>query len=386
MLPEAMDYAADLQTDRPGSLLPPLALSILAHLLLALLFVARLLHAPEPASAPFQVEILQPQSAPRTASKSQSPQAQPAAPAAEPKVAPPKTQIVSPPDSPAETPDKARLLSDRDSRAIEEMIKRGEPAPPAKPPQETAKPDNAKQAATDQPATKARGDARGTERGAALAKSAAQARSPTTQTAPPVGLSDLFVRPSELARDPALAKGDSGDSDKAAEGGKRNLASLPRPDLWADPGPRGSADYLPDVRQGDITLLNTKADRFAPFVRRVGMRVFQSFTMEFKREIYAGTVPEGRENVEIEAVMTRDGKRVDVFLRQHNGNLSADRTLLGTLTDQIFFDENPPAEAVAEDGRIHFVFALDAQIFYQGGRRGDGRQPGGQWVFGAGLL
>ncbi len=116
------------------------------------------------------------------------------------------------------------------------------------------------------------------------------------------------------------------------------------------------------------------------------MRVFQSFTMEFKREIYAGTVPEGRENVEIEAVMTRDGKRVDVFLRQHNGNLSADRTLLGTLTDQIFFDENPPAEAVAEDGRIHFVFALDAQIFYQGGRRGDGRQPGGQWVFGAGLL
>ena len=89
-------------------------------------------------------------------------------------------------------------------------------------------------------------------------------------------------------------------------------------------------------------------------------------------------MPEGRENVEIEAVMTRDAKRVDVFLRQHDGNLSVDRTLLGTLSDQIFFDDNPPAEAVAADGRIHFIVALDAQVFYQGGgRRGGGRHPKG---------
>jgi outer membrane biosynthesis protein TonB len=381
-----MDYAADPRTDRPASLLPPFALSILAHLLLALLFVAASLHAPQPASAPFQVELLQPEEAARARAQARSHHAQPAPAQPEKPVPVPKTQIVSPPDSPKDTPDKAHLLSDRDSRAVEEMIKRGEPAPPAKPP--TSKPDNAKQAATDQPATKARGDASGTEHATALAKADTQSRASTANTAPPVGLSDLFVRPSELARDPALAKGDSGESDKTAEGGKRDLASLPRPDLWADPGPRGSPDYLPNVRQGDITLLNTKADRFAPFVRRVGLRVFQSFTMEFKQEIHAGTVPEGRENVEIEAVMTRDGKRADVFLRQHDGNLSADRTLLGTLTDQIFFDENPPTEAVAADGRIHFIFALDAQVFYQGGGRrgGGGRQPGAQWVMGAGLL
>jgi hypothetical protein len=382
-----MDYAADLRTDRPGSLLPPFALSILVHLLLALLFVVASLHAPQPEPTPFQVQLLQPEEAARARAQARTQQAQPAPAQPEKPVPIPKTQIVSPPDSPAETPDKAHLLSDRDSRALEEMIKRGEPAPPAKPP--TSKPDNAKQAATDQPATKARGDATGSEHATALAKADTQSRSSTAKTAPAVGLSDLFVRPSELARDPALAKGDSGDSDKTSEGGKRDLASLPRPDLWADPGPRGSPDYLPNVRQGDITMLNTKADRFAPFVRRVGLRVFQTFSMEFKQEIYAGTVPEGRENVEIEAVMTRDGKRLDVFLRQHNGNLSADRTLLGTFTDQIFFDENPPAEAVAADGKIHFIFALDAQVFYQsgGGRRGGGgRQPGGQWVMGAGLL
>jgi hypothetical protein len=380
-----MDYAADLRNDRPGSLLPPFALSVLAHLLLALLFVVTSLHAPQPASTPFQVELMQPEEAARAKAQARSQQAQPAPAQPEKPVPMPKTQIVSPSDSPVETPDKAHLLSDRDSRAVEEMIKRGEPAPPAKPP--TSKPDNAKQAATDQPATKARGDAHGTERATALAKADSQSRAPTAKTAPAVGLSDLFVPPSELARDPSVAKGASGDSDKTAEGGKRDLASVPRPDLWADPGPRGSPDYLPNVRQGDITLLNAKADRFAPFVRRVGLRVFQSFSMEFKQEIYAGTVPEGRDNVEIEAVMTRDGKRVDVFLRQHNGNLSSDRTLLGTLTDQIFFDENPPAEAVAADGRIHFIFALDAQVFYSGGgRRGGGGRAGAQWVMGAGLL
>ena len=93
-----MDYAADVQTDLPGSLLPPLALSILAHVLLALLFVARSLHAPEPASAPFQVELMQPQGRSHTA-KSQSPRLNRLR-RPEPKVAPPKTQIVSPPDSP----------------------------------------------------------------------------------------------------------------------------------------------------------------------------------------------------------------------------------------------------------------------------------------------
>jgi len=381
-----MDYAADLRDDRPGSLLPPLALSVLAHLLLALLFVATSLHAPQPESPPFQVQLMQPEEAARAKAQARSQQAQPAPAQPDKPVPVPKTQIVSPSDN-TETPDKAHLLSDHDSRAVEETIKRGEPAPPAKPP--TSKPDNAKQAAIDKPATKARGDAQGSERATALAKADTQSRAPTAKTAPAVGLSDLFVPPSELASDPSVAKGASGDSDKTAEGGKRDLASLSRPDLWADPGPRGSPDYLPGVRQGDITMLNAKADRFAPFVRRVGLRVFQSFSMEFKQEIYAGTVPPGRDNVEIEAVMTRDGKRVDVFLRQHSGNLSSDRTLLGTMTDQIFFDENPPAEAVAADGRIHFIFALDAQVYYPGGggrRGGGGGHAGAQWVMGAGLL
>ncbi len=299
---------------------------------------------------------------------------------------PPKNQIVSPPDSPEETPEKAHLFSDRDSKALEEMVKRGEPAPPAKPPQEKTKPEPAKPGAQEkQLATKAKGAREGTDRATDMAKAETKPATPTTRAAPVVGLSDLFVRPSELARDPTLRKGESGDEDKTAQGSSRDLASLSRPELWANPGERGTPDYLPDVRQGDFTLLNTKADRFAPFVRRVGLRVFQSFSMEFKQMIYAGSVPQGRDDVEIEAVMSPDGRRTDVYLKQRSGNLSSDRVLLGTLNDAIFFDHNPPSNAAAEDGRIHFVFALNASVWY--GRDENGRlQPGGHWIMGVGLL
>jgi hypothetical protein len=341
------------------------------------------LRAPEPAATPFDVQILQPEEAAPIKARARSQDSRKAA--AEQPVASPKKQIVSPSEGPEQKPDQARLFSDRDSRAIEETIKRGEPAPPAKPPQEIAKPQSAKPAADDRAATKSKGDARGAEHGSALAESNPKSSLPSTQTAPLVGLSDLFVRPSELARDPALLKGESADDEKTADGGKRDLALLNRPDLWADPGRRGAPDYLPNVRDGNVTMLNAKADRFAPFVRRVGLRVFQGFSMDFKHEISSGAVRDGKDNVQVEAVMSRDGKRMDVYLRQHNGDLAVDRLLLGNLSDHIFFDENPPAEAVAADGCIHFVFALNAVVSHDRDRSRPG-QPGAQWVMGAGLL
>ena len=381
-----MANGADVSLDRPGHLLVPFTLSILVHALLVL-FTVSAMKAPTAAQSPFEVELLQPRDDTAAArARPETPAEKAPAPPPAEAVPQPKNQIVSPPDSPEEKSEKARLFSDRDSKAIEEMVKRGEPAPPAKPPREIQKQENAKRDTTDkQAATKARGEANGKERGSALAEQQQSPSSPSTHTAPMVGLSDLFVRPSELARDPALRKGQSGEDDKTAEGGKRDLASLNRPELWADPGERGTPDYLPDVRQGNFTLLNTKADRFAPFVRRVGLRVFQTFSMEFKQQIYAGNVPQGRDNVEVEAVMSADGHRIQVYLKQRSGNLSTDRVLLGTLNDQIFFDQNPPAKAVAEDGKIHFVFALNASVWY--GRDEGGRlQPGAHWIFGAGLL
>ena len=39
-------------------------------------------------------------------------------------------------------------------------------------------------------------------------------------------------------------------------------------------GLQGNADFLPNLPDGDITMLNTKANRFAVFVRRVATQVF----------------------------------------------------------------------------------------------------------------
>src|SRR5256885_12375966 len=107
-----MGYAADFEMDRPGGLLPPLALSLLVHGLLALLFVVTSLRAPEPTSTPFDVQILQPEEPPgKTRASNQAAQKT----AVEP-IAPPKKQIVAPSDAPEQKPDRTELFSDRASR------------------------------------------------------------------------------------------------------------------------------------------------------------------------------------------------------------------------------------------------------------------------------
>lgn len=361
----------------------PFALSILIHSFLVFFLVSSALRMPLPVPDPIEVDLVEPESerrAVRPPPAASAPPSVAAAPPAEvepPAVPRPETQIVSPPDSPEAEPDDARFLSDRNSRAEEEMVKRGQPAPPAEPPRVAARqkgPSSEKPGRRGDPAKEP--EAKPAER---MAKSDVR-----PEIAPLPGLADLFARPSDVLSDPKISGGSLGEGEDGEGSKLRDLAKHTRPDLWASPGERGTLDYLPEIRQGKFTLLNTKADLFAPFVRRVGMRIFQSFSMDFKRRIFGGEVPQGKEQLEIEAVMSKDGRRLTVNLKKRSGNLSADRTLLATLSDEIFFDENPPPGAAAADGRIHFVFALDAAVWFQATEQG--MQPGAQWVFGAGLL
>ena len=340
--------------------------SVLLHALLVWMFTAGGWTPPARMSDPLEIEILRPdearrlESAQAAAPPGEAPQQEEREEEAPP--SPPRTQIVAPPDSPEEIPDETRFLSEKNSRAQNEMVKRGEPAPPAEPPRSRVR-----------EAAKREGRPR-EERAAA---------EPQRNFATVPSLDSLFVKPSELLADPRLSRPGRDGTEGQEE--QRDLASLGRPELWANPGDRGTPDYLPDVRQGSFTFLNTKADLFAPFVRRVGLRVFQTFSMDFRRRIFAGRVPAGKEKIEVEAVMTPDGRRLRVTLKHRDGNLATDRVLLDSLSDEIFFDENPPARAVAADGRIHFVFAIDAAVWYQQDPSGP-VQPGAHWIFGAGLL
>jgi hypothetical protein len=131
--------------------------------------------------------------------------------------------------------------------------------------------------------------------------------------------------------------------------------------LFIPNGPIGTLDYLPDVREGDITLLNTKAEMFAPFVRRVAIRVFQNFWISLKKDL---TGPMSvQETIEAEAVMSPRGEMIGFTItnRSSRVTLGSDRRL-SQACNVGFFDRNPPPGARWEDGNIHFILATQIQM------------------------
>jgi len=285
--------------------------------------------------------------------------AAPAAPAparapAPPPIPVPKVQIVTPPDAGEEkAPENARLLSDRSNTVKEEMVRHGEPPagesetkPPGPPPPVSkAKPEPP---APPAPAPKADIEkARPATRVAALPK--------LDQLLPSAG--DLLREGLSRSAAPTAAPVQQARAAPASRdllgGGHATFGNRP-----------GISDYLPTIREGDITLLNTKAELFAPFVRRVAARVFQHLDMRLRQAASGGATGAGREYAVVEAIMSKSGQLVSAHVveRQSNSTLGADRELLSVTQPDIFFDANPPPGAEANDGNIHFVLLVDLMV------------------------
>jgi TonB family protein len=118
---------------------------------------------------------------------------------------------------------------------------------------------------------------------------------------------------------------------------------------------RGTLDHLPDVRRGHLTLLNTKASRFAPFVRRVALRVFQHLLIQQRKKLVSHEIIMGSGMARVDATLDLEGNLTGLSLRGGSGSYPVDETLLEACRAAVW-DENPPPEARAEDGRIHFIF------------------------------
>ncbi len=323
--------------------------------------------------------------APRPPARPASPPAQPAVPPAPP-IPVPKQQIVAPPE-PAEDkePEQSRFLSDRNNTVKEEQVHRGEPAagnPDAQP----------KAPAPPPPAAKAEAP-REAPKPAPRAQ-AARPPAPRPVAAQPSGASRVAALPEldrllpsagELLRDdaaaalptPALVA-------RAPSGTTQRTDLLNHGDPWKRSGVTGgSLDLLPSVREGDITLLNTKAEQFAPFVRRVAVRVFENFRIMLRRSLDTGRLQSGQEFATIEAVMDRQGQLIAINPkdRSPSATLSTDRNLQAA-TREGFFDRNPPPGAESNDGNIHFLFDARVAMMVEQGRGVVGYQA----VFQAGLL
>ncbi len=362
----------------------PLALflffSLLLHLLL-LLFLPLPQHAllAPPHEQLTAVELLPEPPAPsRAAAKEKPPIEKPEVkekPEPKPEERLPE-QIVSPPEQTnEEVPEKTRFLSDRNSSTKKETVAAGTPRP--SPPQKDKspvkdKPDAQKppvQLALKTPTTPplpkplAEKEAEKTLDEAKTPRSPAPGKPDTPAKTP-----QLFAQPDDLLAQGWLSDAGSDQAKKAERQPPKGrdiiaLAPPPRENLLSLPGPLGTPDYLPDVQQGNLTFLNTKAHRFAPFVRRVALRVFQHLLIHQRNNLRLDDVVAAREMVTIEAKLDTKGNLKGLAIQSRSGSYSIDESLLKAC-EQGAWDENPPEEAKAEDGYIHFIFRSDINAQY----------------------
>jgi hypothetical protein len=350
-----------------------LALSVTVHLLLLLdLYTWTLIQPGFVSQKPLPVRIIEPPPPPPKAKAAPKPPQQVAAKPPEPaksieeppvpappqppppehKIPVPEQQIVSPSDQGKnEAPPDTRFLSDRDNRVDQQTVKKGNPAPGEEAPGEKAPPKPAPPAKPAKPA-EARGGGR-------------TDREPPPRIASLPGLDRLMPDALRLAEEGYGKQAEVQPGQQVAQA-DQNRPVQPRGSdglMIPSAGPIGSMDFLPDVREGDITLLNTKAEVFAPFVRRVAIRVFQNFWISLKRDL-VGSALATTETVEAEAVMDPAGEMIGFNVNQRSARISlaSDRRLQQACNDG-FFDRNPPPGARAKDGKIHFIFrtAVESQ-------------------------
>lgn len=254
-------------------------------------------------------------------------------------------QIVSMPDQTKETNDPAhdsRLLAEKNFVTKEEKIHRGDD-PQAGP-----------VAGKSQPPQKA-------------SRPVEEQRS-KQQTAPPK-LKQLALDRETLLNDFAMrTPSASDDSPTRKEQNARNNSpyrafSRPTGSGAAFLGTSGMPDYLPNLPDGDITLLNTKANLFAVFVRRVATQVFAQLRLSGWENLRPADINAIGDVVTVRAVLALDGKLLKVQIESSSGSPRFDETVRKA-AEVGAKDPNPPKEAVAEDGTIHFIFQSRSWVQY----------------------
>jgi hypothetical protein len=120
-------------------------------------------------------------------------------------------------------------------------------------------------------------------------------------------------------------------------------------------GDFGSNDFLPDLPDGDITLLNAKASKFAVFVQRVATRVFSALRASGWEALSPSHIRSIRDFSTIRAILSPEGQLISVLLEAPSGSQPFDEVLKISVWDGAS-DPHPPEGAKAPDGNIHFIF------------------------------
>jgi TonB family protein len=230
------------------------------------------------------------------------------------------------------------------------------------------------------------------KRGDAPDAGAVTGRAPTTAAAPPPrAAAPRKERPEErpqkkspplkhLALDPATVirefshppTGETRDDDPlAAPVGDYKAFSRPAGSGAAIVGLRGSNDYLPHLPDGDLTLLNTKANRFAVFVRRVATQVFGQLRVSGWEYLNAGDINRIDDHATVVATLTPAGELLEARLIASSGSRRFDEVVLAAVKKGAR-DPHPPSGAESPDGMIRFIFKSKSWVRLSADPRGPG--------------
>ncbi len=274
-----------------------------------------------------------------------------------PKSSAPKQQIVSPPQVKSERPpERTDRISEVDATAIKEQIKRGteggHPNEPAPPMQNQPQPKQAQPQQPPQP-----------QRNTSEPKEPQQQRPPQPQQQPrkagDLHLKDLRLDDATLAmkfgttpKKPLSAPSSSNSTPDLS-----NYAAFSRPPGSGATfvGSGGVSDHLPNLPDGDITLLNAKANTYAGFVRRVAVQVFGQLRSQGWEKLSMNEVRRIGDFATIEAVLSPEGRFMTMHLIEGSGSAAFDSVVKLSVSGGAR-DPNPPEGARASDGNIHFIF------------------------------
>jgi len=151
---------------------------------------------------------------------------------------------------------------------------------------------------------------------------------------------------------------------------------------FVDPS-TGISNYLPDLPDGDLTMLNAKAHKYAVFIQRVALRVFAAL-----RRTGWTTLPMQSINaIQREAIvlvsMSKEGKILKIETPQASGSAPFDKSL--EQAAQSASDPNPPASAADASGTIILEFHAQTWARIEPGARSGMRER--RWLYlGTGLL
>ncbi len=332
-----------------------LVASTLLHLFFAAIAALWLLLAAATVKPPRLVEVdlaqIPPAPPPKVAAAPPKAAAEQSAPQPPPPIPLPRS-IVSPPDQGEEkAPTNTRLLSDRDNTVSEQKVRVGDAG--------RSDVEKRERVTDNLPERDGGAKAGATDKTAQVPP--AQRHESKQQLAALPRLDQLLVDPGDLAR--------AGIAPEAAPKPTPHTQARLNRDLLGGSGAAfssrpGISDYLPDIREGNVTLLNTKAERFAPFVRRVATRIFQHMSIRLNQSARRALAGSGHDTAVVEAIMNRQGRMVSarVVEQQIQTSLGVDRELLGSTRPETFFDSNPPDGAEGNDGNIHFILVIDLNV------------------------